>query len=112
MTDKTDELISELEDIRREAVSLAQQQELLEDTLRNQKQAKRLKNMSEPEKMYKQIGAGYLVETEVDEAEDEIESNIEITNERLERLERQISELKDEFSEKQDALRELVENSQ
>jgi chaperonin cofactor prefoldin len=109
MSDKPDELLAELRELKEDINEYARHHELLKQTLQTNEQAKRLKNDATNRTMYKRIGSDYMIEIENKNADDEIENNIRLAEERLEEVSAHLEELRSEFEAKHEKLTETAE---
>lgn len=102
------EKIEELQGLQETAQTVAVQKQEAESTLTEARNAlDELENIDEGTQMYRKVGE-LLVETEFDEAEDDLEEKVDSLEIRLETLEKQEERVQQQFDELQSELQNML----
>lgn len=109
--DRAEAKTQQLRDLNENLMDLAKDKEQVTNELRELRQARDLMDQASGEPpMLKHIGAGYHVETDYEQVDEEVEEKISSLRERRERIEQVMNALEDEFEEARESLEELVKH--
>ncbi|RDI71317.1 prefoldin subunit beta [Halopelagius longus] len=103
------EKLEELQDLQETAQQVAAQKQQAESTLTESKTAlETLEDVDEDTVMYREIGE-LLVETEYDEAYDDLEEKVDTLEIRVEQLQKQEERVQEQFEDLQSELQQMLQ---
>lgn len=106
------ETLQQIRNYNQQIAEISQQKAEVEEKLDEERRTRDMLNSIDGDsQMYKRLGAGYVVETEYETAETDVEEEIDRLEQKADKLERILSAMESEYEDLQEVLREQVEES-